>query len=279
MSVDIERVIKNIKVERVERSINVKRVQATFAIHDGGRRGEKGDTGEGVPTGGTAGQILTKDSGTDYDTSWQDPTGAVDSVNGQTGVVVLDADDIDDTSTTHKFVTSADLTTLSNTSGTNTGDQDLSGYALTSSLGSAATADTTDFATAAQGSLADTAVQPGDLATVATTGDYDDLSNKPTIPTKTSDLTNDSSFITSAEVTSFETVSKNLKAWDYTLSYTGDSLTSITYTSGAETITKTLGYAGDQLTTITLSGDTPSGIELVKTLTYTGDSLTGVAYA
>ena len=38
------------------------------------------------------------------------------------------------------------------------------------------------------------------LATVATTGDYDDLTNKPTIPTKTSDLTNDSGFITSAQV-------------------------------------------------------------------------------
>ena len=36
-----------------------------------------------------------------------------------------------------------------------------------------------DFATAAQGALAETAVQPGTLATVATTGDYDDLSNKP----------------------------------------------------------------------------------------------------
>lgn len=33
------------------------------------------------------------------------------------------------------------------------------------------------------------------LATVATTGDYDDLINKPTIPSKTSDLTNDSGFI------------------------------------------------------------------------------------
>lgn len=40
--------------------------------------------------------------------------GAVDSVNGATGVVVLDADDIDDTSTTNKFVTSADLTKLTN---------------------------------------------------------------------------------------------------------------------------------------------------------------------
>jgi hypothetical protein len=38
--------------------------------------------------------------------------GAVDSVNGQTGVVVLDADDIDDTSTTNKFATAAELTAI-----------------------------------------------------------------------------------------------------------------------------------------------------------------------
>lgn len=50
-------------------------------------------------------------------------------------------------------------------------------------LGTAAAADTTDFATAAQGSKADTAVQPADLATVATSGDYNDLLNKPTIGT------------------------------------------------------------------------------------------------
>lgn len=33
------------------------------------------------------------------------------------------------------------------------------------------------------------------LAEVATSGDYDDLENKPTIPTQTSDLTNDSNYI------------------------------------------------------------------------------------
>ena len=38
------------------------------------------------------------------------------------------------------------------------------------------------FATAAQGAKADTAVQPGDLATVATSGSYSDLSGTPTIP-------------------------------------------------------------------------------------------------
>lgn len=44
--------------------------------------------------------------------------------------------------------------------------------------------------------LGATAVQPSSLARVATSGSYNDLSNKPTIPTKTSDLSNDSGFIT-----------------------------------------------------------------------------------
>jgi microcystin-dependent protein len=41
--------------------------------------------------------------------------------------------------------------------------------------------DSSDYATAAQGALADSATQPGDLATVATSGSYNDLSDKPTI--------------------------------------------------------------------------------------------------
>lgn len=50
--------------------------------------------------------------------------------------------------------------------------------------------------------LANTAIQSDDLATVATTGDYNDLDNLPSIPTKTSDLTNDSGFITSSDLPS-----------------------------------------------------------------------------
>ena len=52
------------------------------------------------------------------------------------------------------------------------GDDDHPQYALTD--GSRG-----NFATTAQGSLADTAVQPGDLATVATTGNYSDLIGLP----------------------------------------------------------------------------------------------------
>ena len=59
----------------------------------------------------------------------------VQSVNTATGAVVLDADDIDDTSTSHKFVTASDITNLSNLSGTNRGDQDLSSYLQSVSAG------------------------------------------------------------------------------------------------------------------------------------------------
>jgi len=59
------------------------------------------------------------------------PTGSglVDSVNGQTGTVVLDADDIDDALTTNKFVTSTDITNL--------GNLDTAAYEPTSSFASA----------------------------------------------------------------------------------------------------------------------------------------------
>lgn len=51
-----------------------------------------------IPTGGTDGQILTKNGSTNYAMIWADPpeggSGAVESVNGLTGAVVLTAEDI-----------------------------------------------------------------------------------------------------------------------------------------------------------------------------------------
>ena len=139
----------------------------------------------------------------------------VQSVNTATGAVVLDADDIDDTSTTNKFVTAADITNLGNLSGTNTGDQDLSSYQLQPSEGAfvngdktkldgieeladvtdatnveAAGAlmdsevtnlaqvkafDSTDYATASQGALADTAIQPSGITNMVETTDSIDV--------------------------------------------------------------------------------------------------------
>ena len=51
-------------------------------------------------------------------------------------------------------------------------------------------------------------VKSTSLATVATSGSYNDLSNKPTIPTKTSDLTNDSDFVESTELATVATTGK-----------------------------------------------------------------------
>jgi hypothetical protein len=96
-----------------------------------------GAPGVGVPVGGTTAQALVKASNADYDTHWVDAaagTGAVDSVNGHTGVVVLAASDV-------------------------------------------------GAATTAQGAKADTAVQPGSLAAVATAGTYSSLTGKPTLGT------------------------------------------------------------------------------------------------
>ena len=47
----------------------------TGATGPKGDPGEPGPAGHGVPAGGTAGQVLTKKSGTDYDTEWKDATG------------------------------------------------------------------------------------------------------------------------------------------------------------------------------------------------------------
>ena len=103
----------------------------------------------------------------------------------------LDADLVDDSTSTNKFVTASDKTTWNGkqdaisdlTTIRSNASSGASAYTTIQGYGNIVTHNASEFATSTQGALADTAVQPGDLATVATTGDYDDLLNKPTIPT------------------------------------------------------------------------------------------------
>ena len=97
-------------------------------------------------------------------------------------------------------------------------------------------------------------VVSSNLATVATSGDYGDLSNKPSIPTNTSDLTNDSNFvdtsnsavasgITSAKVTDYDThiadtdihvTTADKATWNTVTSKANDS--DVVHRSGDETV-------------------------------------------
>ena len=122
---------------------------------------------------------LTNDAG--YITAAQVPADAVSSVNGQTGAVALDADDISDAATTNKFATQAELNKLAGIAAgaevnVNADWNAASGDALIlnkPALGTAAAANTTDFATAAQGATADSALQPADIGTTVQGYDAD----------------------------------------------------------------------------------------------------------
>lgn len=97
-------------------------------------KGDPGDPGAGFPAGGATGQVLAKVSAADYDTVWTDVTAGAVAWADVTGKPT--------------FATVA-------TSGAYA---DLTGLPM---LGSAASAAVADFATAAQGGLAASALQPG----------------------------------------------------------------------------------------------------------------------
>jgi hypothetical protein len=93
-----------------------------------------------------------------------------------------------------------------------------------------------------------TAVQPGDLATVATTGSYDDLADKPSIPTATSDLTNDSGFITLSDVPAQENADWNSS------SGASEILNKPTIPSGAQLVPAATSADADKVLTVDAQG-------------------------
>ena len=67
-----------------------------------------------------------------------------------------------------------------------------------------------------------------DLSSVATSGSYNDLTNKPSIPDSTSDLTNDSGFLTSSDISGKQDKSNIVTSWSATTSdvkYPSEKLT------------------------------------------------------
>lgn len=123
-------------------------------------------------TSPTTGQAIAWD-GTKWVNTTVFGTGAVDSVNGQTGVVVVDADDISDAATTNKFATQAELDKLAAIEAladvTDTANVTAAGALMDSevtNLNAIKSFDPGDYATAAQGALADTALQTNAVPSV-----------------------------------------------------------------------------------------------------------------
>ena len=145
-------------------------------------RNNQGVTRLGV---GNAGEVLTvRNNGQDLE--WAASVGGVESVNGQTGTVVLVSDDIDDSGSVKKFATANQLNLIGTALQPSDNVSELTndaGYVTSIPVDSVngltgevvlAPSDI-GAATAAQGALADTAIQPTD---------------------NVSELTNDSGYIT-----------------------------------------------------------------------------------
>lgn len=66
---------------------------------------------------------------------------------------------------------------------------------------------------------------------------------------------------------SFETYSKNLKSYPYTIADTSSTVTTITYSTGSGTIIKTITEVSPAVTTIVFSGDYPAGLPTTKSIT------------
>ena len=118
----------NLDADQADININVTMPSAEIslsAIEVGGIKGDKGEPGQGVPAGGSPGQVLAKLDDQDYNTIWVEQSGgggaggAVSSVNGQTGTVVLGKSDVglgsvDNTSDANKPLSTAVSAALSN---------------------------------------------------------------------------------------------------------------------------------------------------------------------
>ena len=100
------------------------------------------------------------------------------------------------------------------------------------------------------------------LASVATSGDYDDLGNKPSIPTKTSDLTNDGDG-THAFLTQHQSLSNYVTTTDSRLS---DARTPLSHTHGNVSNDGKIGSASGKIVTTGTGGLLQASDSITKSL-------------
>lgn len=188
-----------------------------------GGKGDQGAPGLGLPAGGTAGQVLVKNSSTNYDTAWGAASGggagtvtavSVTTANGISGTVAnpstTPAISLSLGAITPTSVASTGAVTGSNLSGTNTGDETLTTIKTKlgiTTLSGSNTGDQTNV-TGTAGNITGTlaVAQGGSGATVVTGTGSNVLSTSPaltgtpTAPTPTS-TDNSTTLATTAFVT------------------------------------------------------------------------------
>jgi hypothetical protein len=202
----------------------------------------------------TNGQVLKYDSATSLWVNGTDAVGAVTSVAGRTGAVVL---------------SNTDISGLGSLAVINDAPSDGSQYARRNAAWEAVAASGASVTISATAPVSPSA---GDLWLRST--DYR------TFTWTGAQWVESTAGYVSEIGSTFETVSKNLNAYASTLAYSGGNLSSITYAlGGGLTIVKTFSYTGSNLTSIVLSGYTPGGISLTKTLTYSSGNLVGITYS
>jgi len=162
------------------------------------------------------------------------------SVNTLTGVVVIDPDDLDDTSTSNKFTTQAEIDKLSGIApnaevnvnadwGSVGGDSEILNKPA---FGDITGSNIADFATSGQGDLADSALQSGDNVSLLVndtgyllSGDNISVLNNNSLYVASgdnvSDLANDALYITSGDINTISNL--NNVVTDATLIDTNDS--------------------------------------------------------
>ena len=230
---------------------------ATITITDkNGTTSASVSDGSGVPSGGTTGQVLTKDSGTDYDVSWEDPSGGgasafiaeygvtpyadVKDAYDEDAIIIYTVDDSGNTAI-------CQLAYYDDANGIFYFAQPQSDGFYLAIIGSDGTWDdsyftfaSTDTATQLRDGLmsaldwqkldgiasgAEVNVQSDWNEADNTKDDY--IKNKPTIPSKTSDLNNDSGFITTETDPTVPSWAKASSKPSYTFSEIGSKPSTI----------------------------------------------------